>query len=95
MHGVIFGWIELHLPCILPLAKLLKVFVKYDIGAKLVMWFECRFLDTEVEPRHQYVVSFSKSIYPHCFCRLRCEMSTRLGHPCEEIRDKGIALCYL
>ena len=32
------------------------------------------------EPRqHQYVVSLSKTFYPHCFSRLSCEMSTRWG----------------
>ena len=32
------------------------------------------------EPRqHQYVVSLSKTLYPHCFSRLSCEMSTRWG----------------
>ena len=29
------------------------------------------------EPRQQYVVSLSKTLYPHCFSRLSCEMSTR------------------
>ena len=40
-------------------------------------------LDTEVEPRQQYVVSSSKTLYPHCFSRLSCEMSTRWGQPRE------------
>ena len=31
------------------------------------------------EHRHQYVVSFCKALYPHCFSRLSCEMSTRWG----------------
>ena len=26
---------------------------------------------------HQYVVSLSKTLNPHCFCRLNCEISTR------------------
>ena len=37
-----------------------------------------------LKPRqHQYVVSFSKTHYPHCFSRLICEMSTRWGQPRE------------
>ena len=39
------------------------------------------------EPRHHYVVSLSKTLYPHCFSRLSCGMSTRWGQPRE-----GIAL---
>ena len=35
------------------------------------------------EPRQQYVVSLSKTLYPHCFSRLSCEMSTRWGQPRE------------
>ena len=33
--------------------------------------------------QHQYVVSLSKTLYPHFFSRLSCEISTRWGHPCE------------
>ena len=33
------------------------------------------------EPQHQYVFSLSKRLYPHCFSRLSCEMSTRWGQP--------------
>ena len=33
---------------------------------------------------HQYVVPFSKTLNPHCFSRLSCEMSARREHPCEE-----------
>ena len=29
----------------------------------------------------QYVVSLSKTLYPHCYSRLSCEMSTRWGQP--------------
>ena len=36
------------------------------------------------EPRHQYFVSLSKTLYQHCFSRISCEMSTRLIHPREE-----------
>ena len=36
------------------------------------------------EPRQRYVVSLSKTLYPHCFRRLSCEMSTRCGQPREE-----------
>ena len=35
------------------------------------------------EPQHQYVFSLSKILYPHCFSRLSCEMSTRCGQPRE------------
>ena len=35
------------------------------------------------EPRQQYVVSLSKTLYPQCFSRVSCEMSTRWGQPCE------------
>ena len=35
------------------------------------------------EPRQQNVVSLSKTLYPHCFSRLSCEMSTRWGQPRE------------
>ena len=35
------------------------------------------------EPRHQYVVSLNKTLRPHCFSRLSCEMSTRWGQPRE------------
>ena len=31
--------------------------------------------------QHQYVVSLNKTLYLHCFSRLSCQMSTRLGHP--------------
>ena len=43
-------------------------------------------LDTKgrrFEPQHQYVFSLSKRLYPHCFSRLSCEMSTRWGQPRE------------
>ena len=36
-----------------------------------------------LEPRNQHVVSLSKTLYPHCFSRLSCEMSTRWGQSCE------------
>ena len=35
------------------------------------------------EPRQLYVVSLSKTLYPYCFNRLSCEMSTRWGQPRE------------
>ena len=35
------------------------------------------------EPRQQYVVSLSKTLYQHCFSRLSCEMRTRWGQPRE------------
>ena len=51
------------------------------------MWLRCLFFYMQrstVEPQlHQYVVSLSKTLYPHCFCRLSCEMSTRREHPHE------------
>ena len=37
----------------------------------------------QFEPRQQYVVSLSKTLYPHCFSRLSYEMSTRWGQPRE------------
>ena len=43
-------------------------------------------LDTKgrrFEPQHQYVFSLNKRLYPHCFSRLSCEMSTRWGQPRE------------
>ena len=43
-------------------------------------------LDTKgrrFEPQHQYVFSLSKRLYPHCFSRLSCEISTRWGQPRE------------
>ena len=43
-------------------------------------------LDTKgrrFEPQHQYVFSLSKRLYPHCFSRLSCELSTRWGQPRE------------
>ena len=36
-----------------------------------------------VQSQHQYVFSLSKRLYPHCFSRLSCEMSTRWGQPRE------------
>ena len=39
--------------------------------------------DRRFEPQHQYVLSLSKRLYPHCFGRLSCEMSTRWGQPRE------------
>ena len=56
-------------------------------------------LDTKgrrFEPQHQYVFSLSKRLYPHCFSRLSCEMSTRWdnlvkGVQCYELFG-GIAL---
>ena len=51
-----------------------------------VMWLECRFLDTEVDgsnPVYLYVVSSCKTLYPHCFSRLSCEVSTRWVQPRE------------
>ena len=35
------------------------------------------------EPLQQYVVSLSKTLYPHCSSRLSCEMSTWWGQPRE------------
>ena len=33
------------------------------------------------EPQRQYIFSLSKRLYPHCFSRLSCEISTRWGQP--------------
>ena len=30
--------------------------------------------------QHQYVVSLNKALYPHCYSRLSCEMSTMRDH---------------
>ena len=35
------------------------------------------------EPWHQYVVSLSKTVYPYCFSRFICEMSSWWGQPHE------------
>ena len=35
------------------------------------------------ELQHQYVFYLSKRLYPHCFSRLSCEISTRWGQPRE------------
>ena len=35
------------------------------------------------EAWQQYVVSLSNMLYPHCFSRLSCEISTRWGQPPE------------
>ena len=43
-------------------------------------------LDTEVDgsnPSISMFFSLSKTLYPHCFSRLSCEMSTRWGQPRE------------
>ena len=66
-----------------------------------------RYRDRRFEPRqHQYVVSLSKTLYPHCLSGLSCELSTRWKHPREGSLSraisfsKGIALkkqriCYI
>ena len=38
------------------------------------------------EPRQQYVVSLSKTLYPHCFSRLSCEMSTRWDNLVKDVQ---------
>ena len=59
------------------------------------MWLECQFLHTEVDGsnpgisirnHNEYVVSLSKTLYPHCFSRLSCEMSTTWGHSREGVQ---------
>ena len=42
-----------------------------------------RYKGRRFEPRQQYVVSVSRTLYPHCCSRLSCEMSTRWGQPRE------------
>ena len=42
------------------------------------------YTDRRFESRqHLYVVSMNKTLYPHCFSHLRCEVSTRRKHPRE------------
>ena len=49
------------------------------------MWLECRFLDTDVNSTNPGIsmLSLGKSLHPHCFSQLICEMSTRWGQPRE------------
>ena len=49
-------------------------------GSTLVEWGRQQ-QQQRFKPRlHQYVVSLSKTLNPHCFSRLSCEMSTRQKH---------------
>ena len=63
------------------------------LSSILVMWSECRFLDTEVDGSNPGIVccvigivSLSKTLYPHCLCRLSCEIITRREQPREGIQ---------
>ena len=38
------------------------------------------------EPRQQYVVSLSQTLYPQCFSRLICEMSTRWDNLMKDVQ---------
>ena len=51
-----------------------------DIG-RVVRMLVSGYRGRRFEPRQQYVVSLSKTLYPHCFSRLICELSTRWGQP--------------
>ena len=61
------------------------MYIIYICICILVGWLECRFWIQRktVRTPQQYVASLSKTLYPHCFSRLSCEMSTRLGQPRE------------
>ena len=53
-------------------------------GSTLVEWGRQQQQQQQrFNPQHQYVFSLSKRLYPHCFSRLSCEMSTRWGQPRE------------
>ena len=62
--------------------KKLRILLMAQIGhlarMSVSVYKDCRF-----EPRYQYVVSLSKTLYPHCLSRLSCEMGTRWGQPRE------------
>ena len=49
-----------------------------------VVLLECRYQVTEVDSSNPSMnMLYSKALYPHCFSRLNCEMSTRWGQTCE------------
>ena len=83
--------IQLILSIVIPkLVCIIKIFHYIEgifrIMSILVMLLECRFLDTDVDssnPGISMFVSLSKTLYPHCFCRLSCEMSAMRGQPWE------------
>ena len=48
--------------------------------------------DRRPKPRlHQYIVSLSKTLNPHCFGRLSCEMSTRWGYHRDECMSSTVS----
>ena len=53
------------------------------MSGRLVRMLVSGYIGRRFEPRNQYVASLSKTLYPHCFSRLSCEMSTRWGQPSE------------
>ena len=59
--------------------SILVVFLEH-IG-HLVRMSASGYRGRQFERRHQYVVSINKTVYPHCFSRLSCEMSTRWEQP--------------
>ena len=65
MH--IIGYIGGH--SIQPCNMKLDHVVRMSVSGYIVLRFEPR--------QHQYVVSLSKILYPHCFSLLSCEMNTR------------------
>ena len=62
---------------------ILYSFVIQNIG-HVTMMSVSEYIGRRFEPRQlQYVVTLSKTLYPRCFSRLSCEMSTRWGQPRE------------
>ena len=61
----------------------------YQLGTRfdwsiLVMWLECRFLDTEVDGSNPGIsILCLSALYPHFFSRLVGEISTRWRKPRE------------
>ena len=45
--------------------------------------------------QNQHVVSFRKTLYPRCFSRLSCELSTRREHPREGCSFCAVCLLVL
>ena len=57
------------------------VTVKMDDIGHVVRMSASGYRGRRFEPlQRHYVVSLCKTLYPHCFSRLSCEMTTRWGH---------------
>ena len=54
-----------------------------ELIGRLTRMSVSRYRGRRFELRQQYDVPLSKTLYPHCFSRLSCEMSTRWGQPHE------------